>query len=102
MTTENQQIALAIREHLGGNSFTAIVSACNFVVLRSGLQFQFEPNTPDGADMLTVHRMTDGAYAIEFVKYRRFRSQILTVEIGVQGTDLRRVFEEHTGHRVST
>lgn len=96
----NMEIATIIRKQLGGNKFSAMTGAKNFIAICNGLQFRIPyPKI----NLIEIKLNNKDLYDITFMKCIFSKGKITsthTVE-GIYHDKLCTVFEEHTGLRTS-
>jgi len=105
-------IARTILDQLGGDGFTAMTGAKNFLAISSGLQFKLPQNF--AKNNITVVRITllpSDTYHLEFGTIRKKKDphygvkmpvyQAIATHESVYADQLRTLFEEETGLYVS-
>lgn len=91
-------------EQLGGNAFVNMTGAKNFVFSRKFCWLQFD--LPKGsarnkADKVRITLLPTDEYCLTFFRYTRLDLKVISEVSGVPVCNLRSVFTENTGLRVS-
>ena len=96
------QVAQTILQQLGGNRFTAMTGAKNFVAGESLLQFSLPSNfAQNKANRVVVKLEATDTYAVEFYFSRGVNSRKISEHSMIYADMLRKLFVEETGLQVS-
>ena len=90
------KIAAVIFGQLGGNRFTVMTGAKNFVGSDEGLTFRI-PKAKNGINCVRIILTPADLYKVEFMKIRGTTVKTHEIVSNVYAENLRSVFEDHTG-----
>lgn len=95
--------AQTILAQLGGNRFSAMTGAKNFVGGDDMLQFDLGRGAKNKANKVRVTLTTADLYRLDFYRYngRTFECPVVDTVDGVFAEDLRRIFTARTGFDTS-